>query len=457
MPPIWRFVSNCGLVSPDPGAQSWSLPGYPALLDKRLPQLIALADAIREAPTLNRLRQGLVRTVARTNPIYDPNAAKEAVAAKAAGLLQLTEKLRGFETPSDIVASWYWQPILHAGVAQILIGRTDEGHEHVESALRIVHDIEKPDHRLSQSSFALSRALVHGARRQRANHPLRQEQASQPHGRDKNAGGCVEHTVRGGVARTSRAITGEIARGAGKVKRLVFLFMAFIACTPLSAADNTALADDIRAGRTDAVRAYMEAHKADIDAQIWDGMPAVIFAIAAGKPDIVRLLLDNGADPDLFNSTRDFAPLHAAVEVDNPAMIDLLIDRHAMIDLPNRSGATPLGEALIYGRTASIGRLLDRGARCDVSSSDGMSTLHWATFLPWPREDVQLEVIKRLLACGADLNAKRNGGETVLWPALREKRAQVVQFLISKGSASPTASVGALRYTRPRSTSWVPL
>ncbi len=53
---IWRFVSNCELVSRNP------------LLDRPV-------DPMRPpvAPALVALRRGTVGTVARTNPIHDPN------------------------------------------------------------------------------------------------------------------------------------------------------------------------------------------------------------------------------------------------------------------------------------------------------------------------------------------------------------------------------------------------
>ena len=66
--------------------------------------------------------------------------------------------------------------------------------------------------------------------------------------------------------------------------------------------------------------------------------------------EVVKYLLDNGADPNLTGNylAKIIFPLHAAVRVQNLEIIDLLIAHKARINILDSEGETPiLGYLLI--------------------------------------------------------------------------------------------------------------
>lgn len=67
-------------------------------------------------------------------------------------------------------------------------------------------------------------------------------------------------------------------------------------------------------------------------------------AIECGNENIVRLLLDNGADINFF-SERVGSPLYAACENGNESIIQLLLDKGAQINLCSEYRGSPLHAA----------------------------------------------------------------------------------------------------------------
>jgi ankyrin repeat protein len=120
-----------------------------------------------------------------------------------------------------------------------------------------------------------------------------------------------------------------------------------------------------------------------------------------------------------------------------------------------------LADAAMKKDRAKVAALLKQGADVNVSQSDGLTALHWATY----HEDVSLatqllksgahakaanrygvtplsvactngnaEIVVSLLEAGADANATRRGGETVLMTAARTGKPGPVKALLSHGA-----------------------
>ena len=81
-------------------------------------------------------------------------------------------------------------------------------------------------------------------------------------------------------------------------------------------------------------------------------------------PQIVRLLVDAGADPDARKSGDENA-LHWAASSDDAHVAAALIDAGADINAPDGSIGTPLGNAVGYGCWEVARLLVARGARVD--------------------------------------------------------------------------------------------
>ena len=90
-------------------------------------------------------------------------------------------------------------------------------------------------------------------------------------------------------------------------------------------------------------------------------------------PQIVRLLIDAGADPNALTTSRgaeatgpgDETPLHYAASSDDADVAEALIDGGADIEVPDGSIGTPLDNAVGYGCWNVARLLVARGARVD--------------------------------------------------------------------------------------------
>jgi hypothetical protein len=81
-------------------------------------------------------------------------------------------------------------------------------------------------------------------------------------------------------------------------------------------------------------------------------------------PDVVRLLVDAGADPDA-RQPGDETPLHWAASSDDAHVAAALIDAGADINAPDGSIGTPLANAVGYGCWEVARLLVARGAGVD--------------------------------------------------------------------------------------------
>ena len=100
---------------------------------------------------------------------------------------------------------------------------------------------------------------------------------------------------------------------------------------------------------------------------------ALTLAAQHGHVEIVRLLLDAGEEPSRYNPDgvhSHATPLHQAVIAGHDAVVQLLVERGAQLDIKDRIyQATPLGWAM-YGKKAEIEKYLRaHGAKTAESPS----------------------------------------------------------------------------------------
>ncbi|HZS45641.1 MAG TPA: ankyrin repeat domain-containing protein [Blastocatellia bacterium] len=143
-----------------------------------------------------------------------------------------------------------------------------------------------------------------------------------------------------------------------------------------------------------------------------------ILRVAAliGDVDVVRMLINKGADPNSKDNT-GVMPLHSAVlpkirpDTLKP-VVELLISKGAEIEAREDSdGMTPL---LVAGKQSSIEAielLIDKGASLTALTKSRKTLLHLVTERTWmPKR----EIVALLLQKGAEINAKDIVGYTPL-------------------------------------------
>jgi len=225
------------------------------------------------------------------------------------------------------------------------------------------------------------------------------------------------------------------------------------------------LAGLIAAGDVEGVRAAVQsspgllARTVERDGQ--SGWTPLHLAVADGRPDVVRVLVEGGAD---LTARTDFnrAPLHVALQM-HPELVPLLRELGAQVDAPSAAylgdvdqlvhhldaGADPsdrasgvdlLSWAAFGGATPTAELLLERGADANTGA------LHFAA------GGARLELVHLLLKAGADVNRRDPAtGRTPLHAAVAAFPAgdapEIVRVLLAAGAdvhATTTDGASAL-------------
>jgi ankyrin repeat protein len=250
-----------------------------------------------------------------------------------------------------------------------------------------------------------------------------------------------------------------------------------------------------RSGCTRCVRSLLAAG-ADIDKPTPEGMTPLMIAIDNQAYDTARLLLDEGANPhvwDWYGRTALYIAVDmssfrgrashpsASSETSASDVARLLLEAganpNAQMNMhrPSRggnigrfadelltTGTTPLLRAAVGGDVESARLLLEHGALVDLPNVQGLTPLMAAAghtsgrnqrFDTEQAQTRAIELIDLLLAAGADINARLSGdhsltarvgrqpnavtdreGETALFGAVKFGWVNVVEYLLAKGA-----------------------
>lgn len=143
----------------------------------------------------------------------------------------------------------------------------------------------------------------------------------------------------------------------------------------------------------------------DPDTASLEGITPVHLCVRPGLAGMIRFLHDRGADVDRPDR-HGWTPLAAAVSLDDPEPARLLLEYGARADR-RHFGSTLLHRAAMEGKTEIAGLLLDAGADpAAVDSLHGFTPAHWGALYGHG------DLVRRLLAAGAPVDAKDPRGRT---------------------------------------------
>ncbi|KAJ8936152.1 hypothetical protein NQ318_010563 [Aromia moschata] len=150
--------------------------------------------------------------------------------------------------------------------------------------------------------------------------------------------------------------------------------------------------------------------------------------------EVVKLLLENGADVKLQTKQHDSAFHYVALAGNNDVLMEMIghmssTDAQKALNRQNVNGWTPLLIASHKGHLDLVNNLLANHARVDVFDNEGRSALHLAA------EQGYLPVCDSLLTNKAFINSKSRNGRTALHLAAMNGYIHLVKFLIKDHNA----------------------
>lgn len=217
------------------------------------------------------------------------------------------------------------------------------------------------------------------------------------------------------------------------------------------------------------VQTFLKRGGVDVNKRDESGNTPLIYVCMKNARDLVKLLLDNGADAGLGNN-QDRMPLHFAAETGNSEIISLLTAAGADVNCTDRNGVTPLMVMARHGRTDAALKFIrnpdiditlkdnDNCMAIDYATSSGLRELVKALSQAGEHTDAygnttlhhacwneQGEVVKVLLEKDKDsVNKVNDDGETPLILAVKRSNLVITQLLIDAGAEPEHADLNGV-------------
>ena len=204
------------------------------------------------------------------------------------------------------------------------------------------------------------------------------------------------------------------------MKTITFITISLLAPAILAGAIHSAA----KKGNTDEVRKLVAAKPESLNDRDWFGRTPLHYAAREGHADLLRALLTMGAD----DSIKDRGGRTAA-EFAKPELVKLLApanpkpepDPETVPKAPKQRHS-PLYQAVARNRTLEAQELIAAGAKVEPE------------LLSMAMRVRNLELVKLLLANGADPNAADRAKRPLLLEALRQRQPEVAEALIAAGA-----------------------
>lgn len=170
----------------------------------------------------------------------------------------------------------------------------------------------------------------------------------------------------------------------------------------------------------------------DINTRDNEDRPALLVAISAESPEVVRVLLDAGADPNQAHA--EATPLLLAAAVGNGPIVEALLQAGVDARALGPNGTTTLmwAAGFVYsGLWGGLAKLL--GATGDTES--------------------RAQAIRALIAAGVDVNARGSEGATAVMTAALMNRPLAIRTLAAAGADLDAVSSTKLKWRDATGTS----
>jgi ankyrin repeat protein len=177
--------------------------------------------------------------------------------------------------------------------------------------------------------------------------------------------------------------------------------------------------------RLDLVKFLVE-NGADIETTNEVNLTALTIASEKGHLDIVKYLVKNGADLNK-EGKYGYSALMFATE-GHLEIIKYLVKNGADINKEDKNGYSALIFASAEGRLEIVKYLVENGADLNKEGKDGLSALIIAS------QNGHLDIVKYLVENGANINKGNKNGYSALMIASRENYLDIVKYLVKNGA-----------------------
>ena len=190
------------------------------------------------------------------------------------------------------------------------------------------------------------------------------------------------------------------------------------------------------------------------------GVNLLTYAVMTGDLNIVKIIGDKGANPNLKNkTTMGSTPLMMASEYKSLEISNYLIEKGAKIDLQDNNGDPAINWSAYYGNVPFTKLMLDNGAKTKLKSihSDGVMQValkEWKdnivdlllkkgiTIYKVQNKSVQLInavknnnfALTKSLLNKDNVDARDGAGNTLLMIAADKGYSEIVEFLVNNGA-----------------------
>jgi len=210
----------------------------------------------------------------------------------------------------------------------------------------------------------------------------------------------------------------------------------------------------IKQGKIEAVKDAIVADPSLVNAHDTNNASAVLTAAYYGEPAVASLLIQYGANLNLFEACAvgdlptvqalvntqpelvnafapdGFQPLGLAAFFGNLPVAEILINAGAAVDSPSQNPlrVMPLHSAAAGSHTDIVRLLIAHGAPLNARQEEGFAPLHSAA------QNGSIEILNLLLDSGAEVNVRNAAGKTPLTLALAANHMDAAALLRVQGA-----------------------